>query len=102
MTSSTPDTDTPNPGSRTCAHCHGPIPPERRSTARYCGQKCHIAADNARRRERSGRPAPVPAETCARCTKPMPEGISPRARYCSKRCRNAASTARISAAARTT
>lgn len=57
---------------RACAHCGNPLPPNMRSTAKYCGAACRKAAQRARQNktdpsrpsskpepERDAKPAPL-------------------------------------------
>lgn len=39
--------------SRCCAHCDGPIPPEKKSDAKYCSDQCQTDARNQRRRRKA-------------------------------------------------
>lgn len=46
---------------RACAHCGNPLPPNMRSTAKYCGAACRKAAQRARQNKTSPpRPSPKP------------------------------------------
>ncbi len=76
-----------------CEWCGGPVAPERKAGARYCGRKCLIAARNWRQQGRP-RAKARKGRSCAICGGPIPETLQQGTKYCGDPCAKVAKRAK--------
>ena len=81
---------------RACAHCGGPIDPEKRIGTIYCSKRCKVNADARLNRRKKAALAEAPAvQTCLVCGEQVPQTPNGHAmKYCSSRCAGRANNRR--------
>lgn len=73
---------------RTCAHCGGPIDPERPKNAKFCSRECNWRHSYERKRRKKGLPVfnAEDKRTCAYCGAEIDPSRNAHAKYCNRKC----------------